>query len=277
MEYLHNFDEICSKVPFPALLDHLQTPYKIEGQIIKTDEAIITPKKALKNGLCFDLFVWRNKTGKPKGGGSILDYVQYILDLKSKIKACEWLKANILGENAQKDNIPELTLEFHEFLGNLGIGDKIAEHYAVGYVKRGIMAGRIAFKLIDHENRHRGYIGYDHRGTMKTQWFLPKGTRTSDMLYNYYRKSSPDTVILVSNPLEALYMYGQGWTQTISLLSKTLSEEQRKLMSFFKHVHVIGENLQGIALELSQICFVRAYKRNVLEMTGDEITRMLTP
>jgi hypothetical protein len=94
MDYRYNFDEICSQVPFTALLQNLKIPFTQDGKTIKTADAIITQNAYKKGNLSFDLY----KAKGSKDGGSDLDYAQIVLGLKTKIKAAQWLKENILGE-----------------------------------------------------------------------------------------------------------------------------------------------------------------------------------
>jgi hypothetical protein len=275
MEYRYDFNEICSKIPFTSLLTHLNVPFKIDGNVIKTDEVIITPNKGEKDGYKFDLFIWKDKTGQTKGGGSILDYAQVCLNLKSKTKVAEWLNKNILGEKVQRDDIPTLNLTYDQFLDKLGLSEKLCQEYEVGLVTgNSVMSGRIAFKLIDHTQKHRGYIGFDHLYKKKVKWYVPEGTKVADMLYNYHRKNGNDYCILVSNPLEALHMFNLGFSYTISLLNGGLTPERLELMKTFKRVIVIMSVGTTVCMRLPSVCFVKCIETNVLDKTADDIRKM---
>lgn len=270
MDYRYNFDEICSQVPFTALLTNLKIPFTQEGKTIKTADAIITTNACKKGNLTFDL--WKAKGSKD--GGSVLDYVQIILGLKTKLEAAQWLKENILGEQEQNEEPPELQLEYHEYLASIGISEAKAKDYQVGYCKKGVMSGRIAFKLIDHEGKHRGYIGYDHTGKKTVRWFIVKGVNTSDFLYNYYRKNGTNYCIITDNPLNCLYLCSIGFSYTIAMLTKTIIPAQKELLKCFKYVLAISENPAIVATCLCNQSFVKTIPINPIGKTHDEIKTM---
>jgi hypothetical protein len=272
MEYKVNFNEICQQVSFVSLLEHLNVPFKIEGPTIKTDEVIITPKKGERDGFKFDLFVWKNKAGMTKVGGSVLDYAQEVLHLKSKTKTAEWLKTNILGQKEQRHDIPNLTLQYDPFLEEMGLSEKICQDYGVGLVTgNSVMAGRICFKLTDHEQKHRGYIGFDHKKVKKILWYVPEGSKTIDMLYNYNRRNGNEYCILVPTPLEALHMFNLGFPYTLSLLNGGMSPERLELMKSFKRVIVISPTATTTALRLSTVCFTKCIETGVMDKTAEQI------
>lgn len=272
MEYKHNFNEICQNVPFITLLEQLQIPFKIEGSIIKTDDAIISPKKGERDGFKFDLFVWKKRHGMAKLGGSVMDYAQAVLSLKSKTKTAEWLKTNILGEKEQRDDIPTLNLTYDPFLEKLGLSEQLCQKYEVGLATgKSVMSGRICFKLYDHNQKHRGYIGLDHLYKKKVKWYVPEGTKTADMLYNYHRRNGNDYCILVNNPLEALHMFNIGFPYTISFLNGSLSPERTNLMKVFKRVVMFGATAGTIAMRLSAVCFVKSVETTLLDKNYEQV------
>lgn len=271
MEYKHNFNEICQQVPFSVLFQLTNTDFTREGKTLKTEEIIVTEQIAKINGYVFDLFKWKGKAG----GGSVLDYCLVKFNLKTKLRAAEYLKAHILGEKEQKEEIPELKLDYCEFLAEAGIDEEIAKQYEVGQAKgKSVMSGRVCFKLYDEYQKHRGYIGLDHTNTKKVKWYVPNGTKTSNMLYNYNRRNGNEYCILTDNALSTLYLCTLGFPYTVGLLTASLTAEQLNLMKVFKRVMIICPNAQTLVKDLSKVCFVKTIDTEVLGKTYDEIRQM---
>lgn len=268
MKYKHNFNEVCSHVPFATLLSHLNIPYQREGRTLKTEDIIVTEEILERENFKFDGFFYKGS----KKGGSVLDFIKDHLNLKSKIKACEWLKVNVLGENKQKDNIPNLELSHCPYLETVGLNKYFCSHYEIGVPKgKTVMSGRVAFKLLDKEGTHRGYIGFDYKGKRKAKWYIPKGSKTSDILYGLDRWSG-DYCILAQNPLEASILVSLGFTYTIGLINQGLTQEQQELLKPFKRIIVIHSNPDNIVLRLSKQCFAKSIQSETVEgKTEDDI------
>lgn len=164
---------------------------------------------------------------------------------------------------------------YDTFFDNLGISEQLCQDYGVGLVKgNSVMAGRICFNLTDHNQKHRGYTGFDHTKTKKVLWYVPQGTKVSDMLYNYDRKNGNDYCILVPTPLEALYMCSIGFTYTLGMLTQSLTVEQLELMKAFKRVIIISPTATTTALRLTTICFVKCIETGVMGKSYEEIKNL---
>lgn len=265
MEYKYDFAAICQQVPFISLIQTLNLEHKIEGKTIKLPDAIVTLNGSKAGN---DIFKFK---GEDKGG-SIIDYAMHALGLKSKLKAAQWLSETFLGTKEQKKDIPELTLTYDPYLAAIGISEKIAEDYQVGLVKgHSVMSGRISFKLIDKDNTHRGYIGFDATGKKKVKWYVPEGTKIDDMLFNYNRRNGGDYCILAENPLEAVYLCSIGFPFTLGLITRSITNAQLELMKVFKRVIVIGETPTAHALGLISVCFTKIAQTPVIGKTHDDI------
>jgi len=268
--YKIDFNEVCQNVPFHVLLTKLNIPFTRAGNTLKTDEIIVTEQKAEKEAYKFDLFKWKDQ----KGGGSILDYAMVKLNLKTKTKTAEYLKSFVLGENVQKEAIPNLKMGYCDFLKDIGISEKTASEYEVGLVNgKSVMAGRVCFKLYDHTQKHRGYIGYDHSEKKKIKWFVPNGTKTSDLLYNYNRRNGNDYCLLTGNPLEAIYLIEIGFPYTVGMITATLTPEQLELMKVFKRVIIIAPATTSLTIALSSVCFTKQVMTQVIGKTHEEIRK----
>ena len=106
MEYL-NFQEISEKVPFRALLDWLNIPYKEKNGELKGD----------LRGELFIVTESKNKyfLTKDKTGGGVINFLSDYKLIDLRASASE-LKKQFLTFTKPKSDMPELKLEYCKFL-----------------------------------------------------------------------------------------------------------------------------------------------------------------
>ncbi len=226
------------------LLDHMNIPYTETQQgEIKGDGFVVTVRK--------NLYV--NPNGDDKG--SVINFLSHAKGISLREAASE-LKRTFLQESAEQpvNKIPNLDLEYHQVLVDLGITEELARDYEIGYVsKRGIMAGKIAFKCYDHEGNHIGYVGWKYKDG---SWFFPKGFLRP--LYNLNRVETGGNVILTNDLLDFLHIISQGKTQVVCLMGNSMTKGQARLIADnFHSVQVIHPDPDFIVQVLSRSLFVK--------------------
>lgn len=269
--YNHDFNKVCSLAPFSVVLAHLQIPFKREGKTLKTDDIVVTEGAVKRAGYYYDAFFFK----ADKKGTSIIDFIQKHFNYKYKMDACKWIETNILGENEQKDDIKPLELVFDPLLAEFGLTDSFCKHNNIGIPtkKTGVMKERLCFPLVDRNYQPRGYIGYDWKKAYKLEWYVPKGTKTADMLYNIEKfNGNRDYCILAQNPLDACVLVGLGFSYTLGMLGAFLTKEQIAFMSTFRRILLFHSKPDEIAMKLCANSFVKAVQwHTAIGKTSDDV------
>jgi hypothetical protein len=254
-----NFKEISSKISFEEVLNWLNIPFqKIKGEL-KGDGFIVSIEKNL-------FFSPTDSTIK----GSVINFVSYYHNNIELREAASLLKRQFLSEKKQepKRDIPNLTLEWDEYLASRGITPEIAKEYEAGYVKqRSIMSGRIALKVYDHSGDPRSYIGYKKADD---SWFFPKGFKRP--LYNAFRVEDTNAVVVTTDPFDALKFASQGFSQVVSLLGYSMTAEQEEELRRFKYILLLHSEPGNIVSRLCSTNFVRApvLSKPLKDLSDDE-------
>ena len=208
-----NFAEISKHIPFRSVLDWLNIPYQQKDTEIKGEGFIVSTEK----NLYFS-------TMKESEKGSVINFLANYNQIELR-EAALILKAQFLSkekEKTPKKEIPNLTLEYHNFFTEYDIKPEVITKYDAGYVKqRSIVAGRIAFKIYDHSGNHIGYIGYKPEDK---SWFFPKGFKRP--LYNAFRVKDTKSAIVTVDPFDALKIISLRITQMVPLLAKSMTADQ---------------------------------------------------
>jgi hypothetical protein len=245
-EYLC-FSDISKQITFPVLLNHLNIAFteEKEGEIKAEYEGkifIISKEKNL-------FFNARNKEEK----GSVINFLADHLKISLRESASMLKKTFLDKMPAPEREIPELELHYTKQVEEMGIDEDTAKNLEIGQVKqKSIMAGKVAFKVYNNQGDKVGYVGKDKDG-----WFYPKNFPARGLLYNLNRANG-DKCFLCSSPLEAVKLISNGVLCSIGLFSKSLSEEQEKLIvDHFKFVFLCLSEPDPIALRLSRNLFIR--------------------
>ena len=187
--------------------------------------------------------------------GSVINFLAHHRSVSLREAASELKKSFMhIKKNEASKKIPVLDLEYHKALSDLNFPEELAREYEIGYVsKRGIMAGKIAFRCYDVNGVHIGYVGWklDSNG-----WFFPKGFERP--LYNLKRVKTGGNVVLTNDLIDTLYLLSHGETQVVCLMGKGMTETQSKLITEnFHSVQVVHPNPEYIIQELSKTVFVK--------------------
>ena len=96
------------------------------------------------------------------------------------------------------------------------------------------MAGRIVIPIHDEAGRLVAYAGRSLDGS-EPRYRFPKGFVKSAILFNLYRFSS-DEVVIVEGFFDCLNVWQAGYQNVVALMGSSLSEAQEKLLSRFKRI-----------------------------------------
>lgn len=253
-----NFAEISKAVSFQELLDALNVPYKQKNGELHGDGFIVNIEKNL-------FFMPKNDAVK----GSPINFLAYHKNIELREAAEELKKQFLKKEKEPKREIPNLTLEWHDYMAKRGITPEIANEYEVGFVKqRSIVAGRIAFKIYDHSGKHIGYIGYKPEDY---SWFYPKGFKRP--LFGVYKLKDTKSVIVTVNPFDALKIVSMGFKQVVSLLANSMTTEQEEQLKRFKYILLFHKEPENIVNRLYKTSFIKApvLSQNICDMTEEEL------
>ncbi|MBX7047119.1 MAG: hypothetical protein K1X86_14915 [Ignavibacteria bacterium] len=263
-EYL-NFKEISEKISFEDVLNWLNIPFEKTEKELRGEEFIINIEKNL-------FFNPKDENDK----GSVINFVAN----RNKIgvrEAASLLKSEFLSteEVKPKRELPNLELHYHEYLKEYGISQEIAEEYEVGFVKqRSVMSGRIALKVYDHKSENLGYIGYK---VDKDNWFFPRGFKRP--LYNSFKVINKDFVIVTVNPFDALRIISLGEKRVVSLLAKSMTNDQQEELRKFNQILLVHRNPENIVQRLSKYAFIKAivFTKEIKELSDEELKNITCP
>lgn len=200
-----------------------------------------------------------------KKKGSILDFVMAMDGCKLPAageKLTSWfgldgkLDGKLDGERAQtpkRDQVDETEteppteasnkpLDFyldldaqHPYLTERGLTPPVIAHFGLGAASKGILSGRIAIPIHDHEGNLVAYAGRwpgDDPSEKETKYKFPKGFHKSLVVYNLHR-IAPDTktLILVEGFWSVFWLHWNGYPNVVALMGSTLSAKQTELLA----------------------------------------------
>lgn len=259
-----NFKEISSAILFTDVLNWLNIPFQKKGKELRGEGFIVSLDKNL-------FFCPDNDELK----GSVINFVSHYkkVDLR---QAALLLKVQFLSKKAQpKRDIPNLKLEYHKYIEERGITTEMANEFEIGFVKqRSIVAGRIAFKIYDHEGNRIGYIGYKSEDG---SWLFPKGFKRP--LYNAFRVKDTKSAIVTVDPFDALRIASLGLKQVMSLLANSMTAEQEEQLKKFRYILLFHKEPENIVNRLFQTSFIKApvLSKPLMGMTDNELMKMIKP
>jgi len=120
----------------------------------------------------------------------------------------------------------------HPYLAERGIDRATASYFGVGYFRgRGLMSGRIAIPIRDHEGRLVAYCGRALDGAAPRYQF-PAGFQKSQVLFNHHRARAigDDQVIVVEGFFDCMRVHQAGFGCVVALMGARLSGIQKSLL-----------------------------------------------
>lgn len=261
-----NFAEISKAIHFKDVLDWLNISYQKKNQELRGEGFIVSVGK--------NLFFTPNDDSLK---GSVINFVAHHKQIGLR-EAAALLKTQFLSKDIvikHQREIPELTLEYHDYLAKRLIEPSMAKEFEVGFVKqRSIMTGRIAFKIYDHLGNHDGYVGYKPEDS---SWFFPKGSKRA--LYNVFRIKDTKSVIVTVDPFDALRIISLGMQQVVSLLANSMTDEQEEQLNKYKYILLFHTEPENIVNRLYTTSFIKApvLSKPIQEMTNQELMNLIKP
>ncbi|MCC6817790.1 MAG: hypothetical protein IT245_02720 [Bacteroidia bacterium] len=255
-----NFQEI-SKVPFLDVLNWLNIPFHQKNGELKGDGFVINLEK--------NLYVNpKNSLGK----GSVINFYANTqgVDLRT---AASMIKAQFLTKPKEpKREIPNLILAYDPWLHEHGFSEELCKKYEVGMVKqKSIFAGKICFKTYDEQDKHSGYVAYNHKDG---SWLFPKNYRRT--IYNIHNCKDVKFPILVTNPFDVLRFAKLDFPYTISLLGKTMTEDQENQLKQFRTILLLHVEPDNIVQRLSKFVFIKSPEFKPPEyLTQEDILKLI--
>jgi|GEM_PF-1203872 len=259
-----NFAEISQAVQFRDLLDSLNITYIEKNGELKGDGFIVNVSK--------NLFLMP-KDDSVKG--SPINFLAHYKGIELREAAIELKKKFLTKSKEPKRDIPNLMLEWDDYIKERGITHEIAKEYEIGLVKqRSIISGRIAFKIYDHEGKHSGYIGYK---PVDNSWFYPKGFKRP--LYNAFRLKDTKSLVVTVDPFDGLRIASNGILQVASLLANSMTSEQEEQLKKFKYILLLHYEPINIVNRLFQTSFIKApvLSKPLKEMSDQELMNTIKP
>lgn len=261
-----NFAEISKAIAFSDVLDWLNIPYQKKNGEIRGEGFIISIEKNL-------FFTPKDDSKK----GSVINFVSILKQIDLR-EAAVLLKSEFLSkkdESKPDRELPNLTLEYNDYLTKRSISPDIAKEYEVGLVKqRSVVAGRIAFKVYDSKSNHVGYIGYKQDDD---SWFYPKGFKRP--LYNVHRVTDKKAVIVTADPFDAIRIISLKIPQVVSLLAQSMTAEQEDELKKFKYILLLHSEPENIVNRLYCNSFIKApvLSKPLHEMSTQELMNVIKP
>jgi DNA primase len=242
-----DFSEISRKIEFVRLLDWLNIPYqKAKGEIkgeTDTFKFVINIKK--------DLFF---SPGNDQIKGSVINFYSKYEGIGLRESALILDNEFIHEAKPKQVDMPILELHYVKELEKFGISEEIAKEYEIGLVKqRSIMNGRIAFRMYDEFRKPIGYVGWHPK---KQNWLFPKGLKRP--LFNIERVETNENVVVTVDLFDCMRIIGLGFTNTVCLIAKSLTEKQEELLQGFKSILLLHPEPDNIASRLAKHSYIKA-------------------
>lgn len=162
-----DFEKISKSVSFRDLLDRIKYDYKeengkIEGHFKDGKKFVISTAKNL-------FFCPTDKELK----GSVINFYAHYID--SSLRDA----AKIIKNTFDRKELPDLQLEYCESMEKAGISPEEAKKFGIGLVKkRSIVAGSVAFTILDEDKNVVGYFGIK-----KNSVVIPNSLKVNDRYF----------------------------------------------------------------------------------------------
>jgi len=241
-EYL-DFRLISEKITFKELFDHMHIGYKEKEKELWSRDGIVNIEKNLYINPS-------NQTQK----GSVINFYANHHEISLR-EAASYLNKIFITKEYEK--IPEYQLLYHKFLVEQGINEAEAREWELGYVKDGMLRGKIAIKIRDEAGNTAGWIGRSVDKDAKSQYFFPKNLKVGNHVYNLHRVKI-GMVILTVSPFDVIHLSQMGYNNVIGLITCQMTEAQENLLKRYTQIFILHPEPECLVKRLSQFAFVKA-------------------
>jgi DNA primase len=154
----------------------------------------------------------------------------------------------------------------HSYRARRGMDPTTVGHFGVGYYgARGLMSGRIAIPIHDHQGRLVASCGRAVDGA-DPRYRFPAGFQKSQVVFNYHRARAvgEDPVIVVEGFFDCMRVHQAGFPCVVALMGACLAAMQKALLAsqFSRVVLLLDGDPTGrhttvqIARDLRSVCAV---------------------
>lgn len=271
-EYL-SFSEICSNVTYKDLLNKLNIGYEEKNGELKAKYNGTVYIINLKKNIGFDC-----KDSEKKGLSPINFYSLFancsLRESGSQLK--KWFMPN--NTDKKKNGPPEYELDIeHSTIKAIGLTADECRKHGVGYVKEGMMRGRVGFKIHDKNGQLVGWIGRASKDGQKPVWLFPPEKFYKHVHVWGLNRNTGKYAILTTSVIEAIHVNRFFPDVGISLLSFSMNSEQEYLLSRYEQIMVLHpQDPSNIVSRLANHCFVYAPKlhKAVKEFTQEDFAKL---
>jgi len=205
------------------------------------------------------------------------------------------------AQSRRKSVNPPLTFKLkltpdHPFFEERGIATETVAQFGMGYCSKGLLRGRIAIPIHDHDGHLVAYCG---RATSPDQiekggrYKLPSKFKKSEVVYNLNRiERKTSFLILVESYISVFKLHQAGIQNVVAIMGSVLSERQESLI--VDHLTPTGRVYlmfdadpdgktcaADVLSRLSRHAFVKSldigrYARKPHQLTPDQLTALLS-
>ena len=148
-----DFAELVPSLPTAAVLDFLDAPYKEDGKYLKTE----CPD--CKSVLSFCTFGQKKNIGFCTGEKKGMNLLQFASKRSGNTvrEMAELLVTQLLKLRTQQNKPIELAIEL-DYLRS-GYHPHMSEHMEIGYCKKGVLSGHVAYSVHNEKAEKIVYVG----------------------------------------------------------------------------------------------------------------------
>ena len=130
----------------------------------------------------------------------------------------------------------------HPFFAENGIREETVEQFGMGYCNKGIMKGRIAIPIHDHQGQLVAYAGLavsQEQAEEEGSYKFPKNFCPEEIIFNLHRQEDNEIWLLIAeDPLAAILASQSGFRNTVALMTPELGLAQEE--AIIKHLGPTG-------------------------------------
>lgn len=243
-------------------------------------------------------------------GGNVLDFVAAMEGCSIREAALRLQEAQSMGRSVpgaangvgerklvtkKREVNPPLNFSLpldptHPYLAERSIDRATASYFGVGYCRgRGLMSGRIAIPIHDHDGRLVGYCGRAIEGE-SPRYRFPIGFQKSQVLFNHHRARATGArqVIVVEGFFDCMRVSQAGYPCVVALMGARLSAAQKSLLTdrYNEVILMLDGDPTGrsataqIASDLALVCSVTEFQLATGvqpdQMTREQIRQILS-
>lgn len=169
------------------------------------------------------------------GYGDVIDFV-------ANMEGCSLLDAAVQLAN---DYAPGLLHDIHPYLSSRGFDNDTLDIFSIKYANTGRWKGMITIPIHDPLGLYMGIMARRLKHLDRGKYFIQRGLKRSQILYNYHRINPLKPLIVTEGPFDILRLYQAGYTNAIALLGTQLSTFQLSLLADLSIILLLDQDEPG--------------------------------